>query len=87
MKKPKTWLSWISGIWPTYDVKEKQGKKDEVKILDTKSRQRILKELILIRRFLNMDATSKESLKIHDERTSRIWAEGDDDIQFKKKEK
>ena len=71
---------------PNNDDKEKQGKKDEVKILDTKSRQRILKELVLIRRFLKMDAKSKEALKIHDERTSRIWAEGDDDIKYKEKE-
>mmetsp|Transcript_42683 Transcript_42683/g.65484 ORF Transcript_42683/g.65484 Transcript_42683/m.65484 type:complete len:135 (-) Transcript_42683:3-407(-) len=49
--------------------KEKKGKKYEVKILQTKNKLRIKKELLVIRRFLGM---SIDKIKVQDERTGKM---------------
>lgn len=60
-----------AGITSTLDsgVKEKKGKREELKILETHNKQRIKKELLLIRKFLGM---SIDELVIHDQRITKI---------------
>lgn len=70
---------------PSLDVKEKVGLKPEVKILETKNKSRILKQLLLIRRLLDLDTSSKGIISVQDERSSSIWADGDNKIWNKKK--
>ena len=53
-------------------IKKRKGKKDEIKILETKDRQKIKKQLIMIRRFLKMNIEKEESLKVWDERGHRM---------------
>ena len=50
-------------------VKEKRGKKEELKILETHNKQRIRKELLLIRKFMGMNI---DELVIHDERITKV---------------
>jgi len=51
-------------------VREKKGKHEEVKILETHKKTRIQKELYLVRRFLGMDC---EKLTIHDEQAHSLY--------------
>ena len=50
-------------------VKEKRGRKEEIKILETRNKQRIEREVLAIRKFLKMD---NSTFKIHDQRKSRM---------------
>lgn len=50
-------------------IKEKRGRKEEVKILETKNKQRLEKQVLAIRKFLKMDNTN---FKIIDQRRSRM---------------
>lgn len=61
-------------------IKKRKGKKDEIKILETKDRYRIKKQLILIRRFLKMDIQKEDSIKVWDERGHRMRI-GDEQAQ------
>lgn len=48
-------------------VKEKKGKFEEVKILETHNRLRVRKQLLLIRKFLRMDT---KNITVDDERST-----------------
>jgi len=56
-------------------TKEKRGRREELKILDSRNRKQITKECILIRKFLRMDCAD---VKIVDERETRIQADKTD---------
>jgi flagellar motility protein MotE (MotC chaperone) len=62
----------ISGILTNQldrGVKEKRGRKEEIKILETKNKQRLERQVLAIRKFLRMET---EKFKIIDQRRSRI---------------
>uniref|UniRef100_A0A7S3CJT5 Uncharacterized protein n=1 Tax=Strombidium rassoulzadegani TaxID=1082188 RepID=A0A7S3CJT5_9SPIT len=68
------------------NAREKRGKRDEVKILETKNRLRVKKQLFLIRKFLGLPLSSSvdpqtassdpkfyhDLVKVDDERTTRL---------------
>lgn len=76
--KEEDWSSWAwetsTMLVPPWNPTLKRGKKEEVKILDTKHRMTIRREIILIRRFLKMPLDN-ESVKIYDERPGRVRIE------------
>lgn len=59
----------MNKIYHTIDkgIKEKKGKFEEVKILETHNRLRVRKQLLLIRKFLRM---STKDIKVEDETTT-----------------
>ena len=54
------------------NVKQKNGTKTEVKILETKSKRKVQKQLLLIRKFLGMSVSNIDLVKIHNERGDLI---------------
>ena len=50
-------------------TKEKRGRREELKILETRNKQRIRKQLLLIKKFLDLDY---KTIKIDDERISHL---------------
>lgn len=72
------WSSWAwdtsTMLVPPWEPTLKRGKKEEVKVLETKDRMTIRREIILVRRFLKMSVDS-EDIKIYDERPGRAKLE------------
>ena len=57
-------------------VKEKRGRREELKILETHNKTRIKKQLLLIRKFLKMDT---KKIEVEDERISKLPTREEDD--------
>ena len=57
-------------------VKEKRGRREELKILETHNKTRIKKQLLLIRKFLKMDT---KKIEVVDERISKLSTREDDE--------
>jgi len=62
---------------PSMQIKMRRGKKDEIKILSTTNKKKIVKQLILIRKFVGLDVKDSNT-KIYDERGHRIRIEEND---------
>ena len=76
----QTWSTWAwetsTMLVPPLNPTMKRGKREEVKILETKDKMTIRRQIILVRRFLKMGLTN-DDVKIWDERPGRPRIEQD----------